>query len=109
MVEMLWALGLAGFGGFIRHIQKFTVRKEERPPWEWSQVGIDVGTGAFAGLLTLWIIRKYFGEADYVHFSVAIAGYGGPLTLQACWEAGRDTLRRLLGAAPGGKDDGPKN
>lgn len=105
MAEALWlSLALAGFGGFVRHIQKFAAPKESRPPWEWGVAGISVGTGAFVGLLTLWIVDKKL-ETNYVHFAVAIAGYGGPLTLDAFWEVFRNTINRT---AQEKKNDGPK-
>ena len=93
MVEIAFALGLAAFGAFVRYAQRFTGRKDERPEWEWHVAAISVGIGAFVGLLTFWIIGKKF-EVDYVHFAVAIAGYGGPLTLDAFWDAFRNTINR---------------
>jgi hypothetical protein len=106
-ISIAFTLTLAGFGGLVRYMQKFTGKKEERPVWEWSVAAITCGTGAFVGLLTLWVVQKKF-EADYVHFLVAVAGYGGPLTLDAMWEAGRDVLRRLAGAPQGPKDGDAK-
>lgn len=101
-VSILLALGLAGFGGLVRYMQKFTGKKEERPEWEWRVAALTFLIGAFAGLITLWIVRKKF-EVDYVHVAVALAGYGGPLTIDALWDAGRDVLRRMLGAPPDSK------
>lgn len=103
-LSILLSLPLAGFGGFVRYIQKFTGKKDERPEWEWSVACIAISTGAFVGLLTHWIIAKKF-EADYVHFFVAVAGYGGPLTLDAFWETLRNTINR---SASGPKDDDAK-
>lgn len=97
-------LALGGFGGFVRYLQVFAGKKDERPEWEWSVAAIRFVIGAFVGILTLWIIGKKF-EADYVHFAVAVAGYGGPLTIDAFWEALRNTFNR---AASGSKDDAPK-
>jgi hypothetical protein len=110
VAEIAQALALAGFGALVRYAQRFTGKKDERPEWEWHVAALSVAIGAFAGVLTLWIIRKKFGPEgiDYVHVFVALAGYGGPLTIDALWEAGRETLRRMLGAPPGGKDDAPK-
>lgn len=104
MAEIAWTLALAGFGGFVRYIQLFAGKKEERPPWEWSVACIRTGIGAFVGILTFWIIGKKF-EADYVHFFVAIAGYGGPLTLDAFWDVFKNTINRT---SQGSKDDQPK-
>jgi hypothetical protein len=108
---LLFALLISGFGGLVRYVQRFTGKPEERPRWEWSVACITVGTGAFAGVLTLWIIRKKLGPdgIDYVHVLVALAGYGGPLTIETLWEACRDVLRRMLGAAPDAKNDAPKS
>jgi hypothetical protein len=108
VAEIASVLALAGFGALVKYAQRFTGKKEERPEWEWSVAGLTVGTGAFAGLLTLWIVQKKF-EADYVHVFVALAGYGGPLTIEAIWEAGRDTLRRMLGTPQDAKDSDAKN
>lgn len=110
MDDILGALGLAGFGALVRYAQRFTVNKDERPEWEWRIAALSIAIGGFAGVLTLWIIRKKFGAEgiDYVHVFVALAGYGGPLTIETLWDAGRDTLRRMLGAPPGAKDDAPK-
>jgi hypothetical protein len=41
---------------------------------------ICVGTGAFVSLLTLWLIGKSM-EGSHVYFAIAVAGYGGPVTL----------------------------
>jgi hypothetical protein len=108
--EIAAALGLAGFGALVRYGQRFTVAKEQRPEWEWRIAALTVAIGAFAGVLALWIIRKKFGPEgiDYVHVLVALAGYGGPLTIETLWEACRDVLRRMLGAAPDSKNDAPK-
>lgn len=98
------ALALAGFGGFVRYMQEFAGKKTERPEWEWHVATVRVVIGAFVGMLTLWIIGKKF-EADYVHFAVAIAGYGGPLTLDAFWGAFRNAITRT---AENPKDVPPK-
>jgi hypothetical protein len=103
-LSILFMLGLAGFGGLVRYAQKFTGRKDERPEWEWRVALITFLTGAFVGLLTFWIIGKKF-EADYVHFAVAVAGYGGPLTIDAFWDAFKNSINR---AASGAKDGDAK-
>lgn len=105
MAEIGIALALAGFGGFVRYIQKFTGKRDERPPWEWGIAGISIGTGSFVGILTFWIVAKKF-DADYVHFAVAIAGYGGPLTLDAFWEAFRGAINRTASGAKDGDAKG---
>ncbi len=107
MVETAETLALAGFGALVRYAQKFTGRKDERPEWEWRVAAISVSTGAFVGYLASLVIQKKF-EADYVHFLVAIAGYGGPLTLDAMWEISRDVLRRVAGAQENSKNDDSK-
>jgi hypothetical protein len=104
VAEIAQALGLAGFGALVRYAQRFTGKKEERPEWEWRVAALSVAIGSFVGLLTFWIIGKKF-EADYVHFAVAIAGYGGPLTLDAFWDAFRNTINRT---SPRDKDGDAK-
>lgn len=99
-----FTLALGGFGGLVRYLQVFSGKKDERPEWEWSVAAIRIVIGAFVGLLTVWIVGKKF-EADYVHFAVAVAGYGGPLTIDAFWDALRSTLAR---AASGSKDPDAK-
>jgi hypothetical protein len=107
--QIAWAFALAGFAGFVNYLQRFTA-PADRPAWEWSVAAIKVITGAFVGLLTLWLIRKHIEDTGYVYFAIAIAGYGGPLTLDAFWSAGRDVVVSWASrAAQGGKNDGPKN
>lgn len=93
---------LAGFGALVRYGQKFTGDKASRPDWEWHVATIHVGTGAFAGLLTSWIIERKF-DAEYVHFAVAVAGYGGPLTIEAFGDALRNVLNRTASKDPDAK------
>lgn len=104
MEQIAWLLALGGFAGFVRYIQRFTAKRDERPPWEWSVAGICVATGAFVALLTLWLIGKTI-EGTHVYFAIAIAGYGGPVTIEFFMQIGRDALSR---AAQGGKNDPPK-
>jgi hypothetical protein len=70
-----------------------------------------VGIGAFAGLLTLWIVRKKFGPEgiDYVHVlrrARRIRRTAHSSTPSG--KPGRETLRGMLGAPPGPKDDAQK-
>lgn len=104
MAETLWALGLAGFAGFVKYIQRFTA--EPRPQWQWSGFSVHVFTGSFVGLLTLWLIAGQKLQPEYTHFAVAIAGYGGPLTLDFFAQVFKDTISR---AAQKGADDAPKS
>lgn len=110
-MEIQWAFGLAAFAGFIRYIQKFTGPKADRPPWEWIGVCIAVLTGGFVGALTLWLLADFtlLGkkiEGGPLSFAVAIAGYGGPLSLDFFLDLGKTILKR---AAEKASDDGPKN
>lgn len=109
MEQVAWTFVLAGFAGFVNYLQRFAGAPAERPPWEWSVAGIKVVTGAFVGLLTLWLIRKHIEDHGYVYFAIAIAGYGGPLTLDAFWAAGKEVVVSwATRAAQGSKDDPPK-
>lgn len=109
MEEIGWTLALAGFAGFVNYIQRFA-GQEPRPAWEWRAAAVKVVTGAFVGLLTLWLIGKRVEDAGLVKFAVAIAGYGGPLTLDFFWQSGRDFLAHFAArAAQSVKDDEAKN
>ena len=103
-MELLWPLALAGFAGFINYIQRFA-GTTERPLWEWMPCGVKVFTGSFVGLLTLWLIGDRIKDQGYVNFAIALAGYGGPVTLDFFLQLGRDALSRAATKAP---DDGPK-
>lgn len=108
MEEIGWAFVLAGFAGFVNYLQRFTT--EPRPAWDWAAAYVKVVTGAFVGILTLWLIGKRVEDSGLVKFAVAIAGYGGPLTLDFFWQSGRDFLASwATRAAQGSKDDAPKN
>lgn len=85
MAEIHWILSLAGFAALIRYAQAFTAERETRPPWEWRVASIHVGTGTFVGLLASFAIGPSW-EPRYVYVAVALAGYGGKLTLDAGWE-----------------------
>lgn len=109
MVEIWQALALGGFAGFVNYLQRFASDKDPRPSWEWGSVGVKAVTGSFVGLLTLWIVGKKL-ENEYAAVAIAIAGYGGPLTLDAGWQLGKDVATLLVNrAANGPKDNAPKN
>lgn len=91
-MEHLWPLALAGFAGFVNYIQRFAGPKTERPPWDWVPCAVKVFTGAFVGLLTSWVAT----EEKYANFAIALAGYGGPVTLDLFVQAGRDAFYRLF-------------
>lgn len=105
MEQIAWTLALGGFAGLVRYIQRFTGKRDERPPWETGVAAICVGTGAFVSLLTLWLIGKTV-EGSHVYFAIAVAGYGGPATLDFFLQVFRDAVSR---AAQGGKNDPPKS
>lgn len=105
-MELIWTFALAGFAGFVNYIQRFAGPKAERPPWEWVPCGVKVFTGAFVGLLTIWLLSDSIKDKGYVNFAIAIAGYGGPLTLDFFLQLGRDTLSR---AAQKVQDSPPKS
>lgn len=105
-MELFWTFALAGFAGFVNYIQRFAGKADERPPWEWGPCAIKVFTGSFVGLLTVWLIGTRIEDKGYVNFAIAIAGYGGPLTLDFFLQLFRDALSR---AAQGAQDRGPKN
>lgn len=98
MAEVLWALGLAGFAGFVKYIQQFTATP--RPPWQWAGFSVHVFTGGFVGLLTLWLIGEKV-EARYIRFCVAVAGYGGPLTLDFFQQVFKDAISRAAQRSEG--------
>lgn len=106
MDPILWAFAIAGFAGFVNYLQRFAGAIAERPKWEWSAASIKVVTGAFVGLLTLWLIGKKIEDTGYVNFAIAIAGYGGPLTLDFFLQVFRDAITR---AAQADKDDHAKS
>lgn len=109
MEETSWTLALAGFAGLVNYLQRFA-GPPPKPEWEWSVAYVKVVTGAFVGLLTLWLIGKRIEDPGLVRFAVAVAGYGGPLTLDFFWQSGRDFLASwATRAAQGRKDDAPKN
>lgn len=89
MVEIWQALALAGFAGFVNHLQKYA--GDSPPPWDWRACAVKVFTGAFVGFLALLLSQKHL-EANYVLVAVAISAYGGPLTLDAAWRIGNDVL-----------------
>lgn len=99
MDEIAWNLALSSFAGFVAYIQRFA-GTGERPAWEWPVLGVKVVTGGFVGLLTLWLV-EYRLSGGLLHFAVAVAGYGGPVTLDFFLQLGRDALSR---AAQAGKD-----
>jgi hypothetical protein len=99
-----WNLGLAGFAGFVAYIQRFAGGGDERPPWEWAVCGVKVVTGGFVGVLTLWLVELRL-SGGLLHFAVAIAGYGGPVTLDFFLQLFRDALSRAAGKA---SDDAAK-
>jgi fluoride ion exporter CrcB/FEX len=101
--QIAWTLALGGFAGLVRYIQRFTVKRDERPPWELGVAAICVGTGSFVALLTLWLIGKSI-EGTHVYFAIAVAGYGGPVTSTSSSRSS-DAYSR---AAQGGKNDAPK-
>lgn len=108
MVEIHWALGLSGFAAFVRYAQAFTVEKVNRPAWEWGVASIHTGTGAFVGLLAAFAIGKSW-ELRYAYVAIALAGYGGPKTLDFAWTAGSEVVRSMLArAAQGQENKGPK-
>lgn len=106
-MEIQWAFGLAAFAGFIRYIQRFAAKKEDRPAWEWTVAGVAVLTGGFVGALTLWLLGGvlFLGkkiEGGPLFFGIAIAGYGGPLTLDFFWDLCKDLLKRAAERATNG-------
>lgn len=106
MEQAAWSFALAGFAGFIRYIQPFA--EPQKPEWSWAIAGIAVLTGGFVGVLALWFIGKRIEDTGYVYVAIAIAGYGGKLTLDAGWQAGRDVASAWLArAAQKSKDDPP--
>ena len=102
-MELLWPLALAGFAGFVNYIQRFAGPAESRPKWEWVPCGVKVFTGAFVGFLTEQLIGDRVKDQGYVNFAIAIAGYGGPVTLDFFLQLGRDALSRAASKA----QDGP--
>lgn len=105
MVEIQWVLSLSGFAALVRYAQAFTGNKDSRPAWEWGVACIHVGTGSFVGLLTSWVIGSVTQEVRYVYFAIAIAGYGGPITLDFFQQLFRDAITR---AAQKGADKDAK-
>ncbi len=109
-MDLLWPLTLAGFAGFINYIQRFAGKPEERPPWEWVPCGVKVFTGAFVGYLAQQLIGDRVKDQGYVNVAIAIAGYGGPLTLDVLWGAARDFFAAWASrATQKPPDQGPKN
>lgn len=104
MEQIAWSFVLAGFAGFVNYLQRFAV--PEKPQWNWSECYVKVVTGAFVGYLTLLLVGKRVEDAGLVWFAVAVAGYGGPLTLDFFQQVFRDALSR---AAQNQKDGTPKN
>jgi hypothetical protein len=98
VVEIHIALSLAGFAALVRHAQKFTGEKLVRPPWEWGVATIHVGTGAFVGLLTHLAIGATW-EVRYAYVAIALAGYGGPLTLDFAWKTGTEVAASFFARA----------
>ena len=107
MEQIAWTLALAGFGGFVAYLQRFV--GVERPAWEWRIALFRVVIGSFVGLLTLWLIGKRIEDQGHVNFAIALAGYGGPVTLDFFLQLGRDVVGAWASrAAQGGKNDPPK-
>lgn len=107
MEQILWSFALGGTAGFVNYIQRFT--GPDKPEWEWGAAGIKIVTGGFVGVLTFWSIGKKIEDTGYVNVAIALAGYGGPLTLDAGWQAGRDFVTAwATRAAQGQKNDPPK-
>lgn len=107
MDQILWTFALAGFAGLVNYLQRFA--GTEKPVWEWRVAGVKVFTGSFVGLLTLWLIGKRIEDTGYVNFAIAIAGYGGPVTLDFFLQFGKDVAGTWAArAAQGGKNDPPK-
>jgi hypothetical protein len=105
--QIAWSFALGGFAGLVNYLQRFTT--QEKPPWEWGAAGIKVVTGGFVGVLALWLIGKRIEDTGYVNVAIALAGYGGPLTLDAAWQVGRDLFAAWAArAAQGPKNDPPK-
>jgi hypothetical protein len=101
--QIAWTFALSGFAGLVAYLQRFA--GDQRPAWEWRVAAVKVVTGSFVGLLTLWLIGKRIEDQGYVNFAIAIAGYGGPVTLDFFLQVFRDAISR---AAQNQKDQGPK-
>lgn len=107
MEQISWAVVLGGVAGFVRYIQPFS--EPQKPEWSWLSAAIAALTGGFVGYLTLQLIDKQFGSSGYVNVAIAVAGYGGKLTLDAGWQAGKDIAAIWLArAAQKPPDDPPK-
>jgi hypothetical protein len=102
--QTIWSFVLAGFAGFVNYLQRFAT--PEKPAWNPSECYVKVITGAFVGYLTLLLIGKRLEDAGLVWFAVAIAGYGGPLTLDFFQQLFRDAISR---AAQNSQNNPPKN
>lgn len=89
MVEIWQVVLLSGFAGFVNYLQRFA--GDTPPPWRWGPFSVNTFTGMFVGLLAFLIARKHL-EIEYVLVAIAIASYGGPRTLDAGWQIGRDML-----------------
>lgn len=109
MEQTAWTFALAGFAGLVSYLQRFAGATPERPPWEWSVAFIKVVTGSFVGMLALWLIGKRIEDSGHVNFAIALAGYGGPVTLDFFLQLGKDALSAWANrASQGAKDPGPK-
>lgn len=109
MDEYAWAFAIGAFAGFVNYLQRFSAPPAERPAWEWVVLMVKAFTGGFVGVLTGWLVATSIENKSYVYFAIAVAGYGGPLTLDAFWSAGREFLVSWSArAAQRPPDGGPK-
>lgn len=107
-MDLVWPFALAGFAGFVNYIQRFA--GPDRPAWEWMPCAIKVFTGAFVGYLAMQAIGKRIEDTGYVNVAIALAGYGGPLTLDFAFQLGKDAVSAFVArktAETSGRD--PKN
>lgn len=96
--KALAAGAVAAAGGLVAYLQQFTNRNlppEMRPRWHWGAACIKVVTAGFTGLLTFWLIGKRGLDENFVHFMVAIAGYGGVEALEFFKQVFYETIRRV--------------
>lgn len=93
------AFGIAAVAGLVKYAQRFTLPPAERPRWEWGVFVIKGVTAGAMGVLTFWLLSGWTTNENYIHFLIAIAGWGGAETGEFFWELGKDALRKAAGAA----------
>lgn len=103
--QVALAFGIAAFFGLIRVLQDY-IAPDAPPKFRWLIAVAKTLVAGSAGMLTMWVCL-YWEVGPYLSaFLIAIAGYGGAETLNACKEALYDFIRRKALAST---DAPPKN